>query len=99
MEKKPFFKQLLNILQEKKKKCFDDFDTEWRITTGLRERGIRLLCNMIENKKEEITSIKDIIVFFFLINIYKDIIWTNENNMNDLIIKWNEHKMQLNNTT
>jgi hypothetical protein len=26
--KKPFFKQLSNILQEKKKKCLDDFDTE-----------------------------------------------------------------------
>ena len=56
--KKPFFKQLSNILQEKKTKCLDDFDTEWRITTGLLERGVWLLCNMIENKKEETTSIK-----------------------------------------
>ena len=28
-----------------------DFETKWRITTGLHERGVWLLCNMIENKK------------------------------------------------
>ena len=50
--------QILCKEKKKKKKCLDDFDTEWRITIGLRERGVRLLCNMIENKKEETTSIK-----------------------------------------